>query len=66
MTRPAPSAALLARLARRFPNSPGHAAWRAAQLGEPMPEQDPQPAPAVPAAKSKPIRTGYPAVCSFG
>ncbi len=29
MTRPAPSAALLARLARRFGQSPGHAAWRA-------------------------------------
>ena len=29
MTRPAPSAALLDRLARRFAQSPGHAAWRA-------------------------------------
>ena len=33
MTRPAPSAALLARLARRFGNAPGHAAWLALQAG---------------------------------
>ncbi|KST61202.1 hypothetical protein AO398_00485 [Methylobacterium sp. GXS13] len=29
MTRPAPSAALLERLAHRFGDAPGHAAWRA-------------------------------------
>lgn len=32
MTRPAPSADLLARLARRFRGSPGHAAWVARQV----------------------------------
>lgn len=34
MTRPAPSADLLARLARRFGPSPGHAAWRAHVTGD--------------------------------
>lgn len=37
MTRPAPSADLLARLAKRFRGSPGHAAWVALQLGDPVP-----------------------------
>ena len=31
MTRPAPSADLLDRLAHRFRDAPGHAAWRARQ-----------------------------------
>lgn len=43
MTRPAPSAALLDRLARRFPQSPGHAAWRARQAGSPVPDRGPAP-----------------------
>jgi hypothetical protein len=34
MSRPAPSADLLDRLARRFPGSPVHAAWRARVVGD--------------------------------
>lgn len=43
MTRPAPSVALLDRLARRFPQSPGHAAWRARVTGSPVPDRGPAP-----------------------
>jgi hypothetical protein len=39
MTRPAPSADLLAKLARWFRGSPGHAAWVAPQLGDPVPHK---------------------------
>lgn len=41
MTRPAPSAALLDHLARRFGDAPGHADWRARQAA-------PAPATALP------------------
>jgi hypothetical protein len=43
VTRSTPSAALLDRLARRFAQSPGHAAWRARQAGSPVPDQGPAP-----------------------
>lgn len=43
MTRPAPSAALLDRLARRFAQSPNHAVWRARVTGSPVPDRGPAP-----------------------
>lgn len=45
MTRPAPSAATLARLAHRFRGTPAHATWRA-RLAEASPTEDASPPPA--------------------
>jgi hypothetical protein len=65
VTRPAPSAALLARLASRFGESPGHAAWRARQAGEPAQAQESRPAEATPPPRQARPSSELPACGSF-
>lgn len=63
MTRPA-DPALLARLAKRFGNAPGHAAWVARHAGERAPAQESRPVEAVPIRGQARVNTGIPAVWS--